>query len=98
MFVKPVTQKHSQQQKKHTALCVGALCVGGCSLEVSDWQAGELVATGSSSDDMSPTTHYTRCISGSRDGMSAGSPGLFSSSVHESHSGGISQASRRRSF
>lgn len=90
IFVMLVTQIQSQQWKKTYSLC-------GCSSEASDWQTGELVATGSSNDDLSPTTHYTSHISGSRAGMDAGSPGLFFCCVHERcrHSGFgcISQAS-----
>lgn len=50
IFVMLVTQKQSQQWKKTCSLC-------GCSLEANDWQTGELVATGSSNDDLSPTNH-----------------------------------------
>lgn len=50
IFAMLVTQKQSQQWKKTYSLC-------GCSLEASDWQTGELVSTGPSSDDLSPTTH-----------------------------------------
>lgn len=67
IFVMLVTQTQSQQWKNTYSLC-------GFSSEASDWQTGELVATGSSDDDLSPTTHYSSLITGSRN---AGSPGLF---------------------
>lgn len=72
--------------------------------KASDWQTGELEARGSSNDDLSPTTHYTSRTTGSSDGVDAGSPGLFSSSVPErcrqthSGSGCTSQTSWRVSF
>lgn len=76
IFATLVTQTQSQQWKKTYSLC-------GCPLEASDWQTGELVATGSCNDDLSPTTHYTSHKCGSRGGMDAGSPGLFFYFVQE---------------
>lgn len=55
IFVMLVTQTQYQRWKK-TKLCVGAPS------EANDWQAGELVATGSGNEDLSPATHYTSHI------------------------------------